>query len=284
MPDRLLLYYNSNSLTTFTQGLSDFGCLLYFLASDFYNDVIKVKFDYFYFFLFIVFRWHLFPLVTSRWLYGFPWFDTHLVWCLLMCEINLLLPWPVGNLELFYSVPQVRRMVDEGSPRSLRAIPIPTRCIRISETLRLCVCCVWVRGGCPRGSQMMKQSDTDSVWGTWAAVLLDDRWEACWLRDPVQMAEERTISMASQFWGCRVPARMEWSQDHLWAWTQLPFVFPVLGVVAWMQAGCKGTSLDTACAYAYMVSPILSSLPFHHLLPPITYSRSEEDCAQLHIF
>ena len=64
----------------------------------------------------------------------------------------------------------------------------------------------------------MEQSDTDQVWGTWAAVLLDGWWAVCRLlliKEPLQMSEGTMTSMAPQLWGYRVLTLMEWSLGHL---------------------------------------------------------------------
>lgn len=83
------MYYNANSLNTFTKGIADFRCLFYFLIFKkifsciyiegnermlpitFLCEVIKDELEYFYFFVLFL-DGFLLLLVTSRWLYGFP--------------------------------------------------------------------------------------------------------------------------------------------------------------------------------------------------------------------
>lgn len=76
-----------------------------------------------------------------------------------MYEVNSLLPWLAGNLELAYSVPQVRRMEDEGSPLSHQDLPILiTIPSSASGSLRTSGCVsVCVEGGCP-----LEQSDDEA--------------------------------------------------------------------------------------------------------------------------
>lgn len=162
-----LVYYNSNSLNTSTKGTSNLECLLHFLASKgmrwhftshFCNEVIRVEFDYF--FLFIVFWWLLFFLATSRWLYGVPWIDTHLFGATKCMKLIHFCPGQCGNLGRCDSVPQVRRVADEGSPApcphqhlcppclDFWGPPVAWECVR--------------KGVVPWNSQMMEQSDTKS--------------------------------------------------------------------------------------------------------------------------
>lgn len=78
-----------------------------------------------------------FFLATSRWLYGVPWIDTHLFGATKYMKLIHFCPGQCGNLGRCDSVPQVRRVADEGSPVPC-PISISDLCAWIFEGLRLC--------------------------------------------------------------------------------------------------------------------------------------------------
>lgn len=162
--------------------MSNFECLLYFLSlkgmrwhflSHFYNEVIKVEFDYF--FLFIVFQWLLFSLVTSRWLYAAPWIDGPWFGATKYMRLIHFCPGQWGNLELCHSVPQVRRVADEGFPTPQPPLPSLPSVYGFLGPQVVCEC-VW-RGAVHWSGQMWSlghMGSTPSGWsvGSWLATVI----------------------------------------------------------------------------------------------------------------